>query len=723
MLRVWWEGIPTFVVVQDLGGIAMDETDLDDFSVPVFHNDPLSAFPGNEVFEPSPADFDMDQVGQNPNAADEDGASLDFMNLIQLASSDTDRTTPLTGQDYSDSLTSATADAGTVPSLVQPWETGPMGQLFANSGGLSILPRGLCAEIGSWRSQPEAESSTEVKPKKAKKSKQPLVPSFLHVVCNVKDVDFLENRKAMMKVAIDKFCKLVLMNPLGFELGSLAEEPTSSIRLEAEIIDWLDAAFSMKAPNTVNKRANALLLYATFVHDYGSGKPFPVSNGEVIRYFQLLKGSGRYVSRATSLREALRFAHYTVGLKGALSACDDVRAKGLAEAMMLQGSEWSPADPLSVLEVRIFHALLEDESQPDLDRFAASCTLMMIYGRCRASDLNHVQKIIYDFSEAGDGTGYVELQTKFHKTARRSGQRAKLLPIVAPAVGIDGNSWATKMRELREKLGLKDQEENFPFWPAPLEISDGRVVWSRRPLMSTEVSSWLATALDLPESSSRNISSHSCKATCLSWLSKLGVGKEERDILGRHVSALHGAGPLYARDLLSAPLRKLDEAIDMIRRSVFLPDHTRSGMLTKDVPATDPFGLSLQSKKVMVDAGEVIEIKDEVEESKEKADCESSETSEAESYSSSVDAVAERVDEMDTVHVLDDEGNDAFFKHKRAKVVHIASEDCRDEESKIFKCGRSLNGNYMGIPWVEGPDLKCSACFKSKRFIPEDQVP
>ena len=121
---------------------------------------------------------------------------------------------------------------------------------------------------------------------------------------------------------------------------------------EKDILDWLEAAFSMKAPNTVNKRASALLLYATFVYDYGSGKPFPVSSGEVVKYFQLLKESGRYVSRASSLREALRFAHYKVGLKGALSACDDVRAKALSEAMMLQGPEWCPADPLTVLEVR-----------------------------------------------------------------------------------------------------------------------------------------------------------------------------------------------------------------------------------------------------------------------------------------------------------------------------------------------------------------------------------
>ena len=704
------------------------DLDVADILSPVFNTDiwfdeetPLAG--GSAGNDPPFVGFDEFEQGCESHTADEIqiGDNLaDFLPEVEPKHTDV---TPLTGLDFSDSLTSATADVGIVPTLAQPWETGPMSQLFSKNAGLTALPKGLSAAASVGRLQPVGETDTTTAVAKSSRYKQPLVPSFLHVVCNVKDTDFLENRKASMKVAIDKFCKLILMNPLGFELGEHLDGGNPKTALENEVIDWLEAAFAMKAPNTVNKRANALLLYATFVHDYGTGKPFPVSAGEVVKYFQLLKSSGRYVSRATSLREALRFAHYTIGLKGSLAACDDVRAKGLAESMMLQGSEWNPADPLTVLEVRIFHAILEDESQPDLDRFAASCTLMMVYGRCRASDLNHIQKIIYDFSETGDGSGYVELQTRFHKTARRSGQRAKLLPIVAPSIGIDGKPWASKMRELRTKLGLNDDAENFPFWPAPLEIQDGVVKWSMRPLMSTEVSRWLRTALRIPEESNRNISSHSCKATCLSWLSKIGVGKEDRDILGRHVSSLQGAGPLYARDLLSSPLRKLDDTIDLIRRSLFLPDHTRSGMLVKEKVVADYDESHPLVKKARMDQREVIEVKDEVIENVEVEKYDSSETSEAESYSSSVDKVGERVDARDTVHVLDHEDNDEFFRHKRTKVVHIASVDCRIEETKVFNCGRCLNSNYMGIPWVSGPDLKCSSCFKGKRFVPEDQIP
>ena len=695
-----------------LRGDAMD-FGMEDFIDPAFHSDLADGVMPN--YSPSYGGEESltEQDQHASNIGGQEAEVIDFSNEV----------IPLTGLNFNDSLISATADVVVTPTLMQPWETGPMSHLFAASSNMSALPKGLSAVANAQRFLQNTDAETSTSTARKKNANQPIVPSFLHVVSNVNDIDFLENRKASMKVAIDKFCKLILMNPRGFELGDHLDGSMTGQAMENEIIDWLEAAFSMKAPNTVNKRANALLLYATFVYDYGSGKPFPVSQGEVIKYFQLLKGSGRYVSRASSLREALRFAHYTVGLKGSLVACDDVREKGLADAMLLQGSEWNPADPLTVLEVRIFHAIMEDESQPDLDRFAASCTLMMIYGRCRASDLNHIQKVIYDFSDAADGSGYVELQTKFHKTARRAGQRARLLPIVAPAVGITGKPWASMMKEIREKLGLNDNDENFPFWPAPLDCQGGEIQWSRRPLTSTEVSRWLMMALDIPESSKRNISSHSCKATCLSWMSKIGAPKEDRDILGRHVSALKGAGPLYARDLLSSPLRKLDETIDLIRRSVFLPDHTRSGMLVKDVQDPDAMAFSPQTKKARFNQMETIEVKDEDAEQVVEEAGDSSETSEAESYSSSVDAVSERVDAKCTIHVLDHDDNDEFFRHKRTKVVHIASTDCTIEDVKIFVCGRGLNANYMGIPWVSGSDLKCSSCFKGKRFVPEDQIP
>ena len=89
---------------------------------------------------------------------------------------------------------------------------------------------------------------------------------------------------------------------------------------------------------------------------------------------------------------------------------------------------------------------------------------------------------------------------------------------------------------------------------------------------------------------------------------------------------MHGAGPLYARDLLASPLRKLDETIDLIRRSAFMPDHTRSGMLAKDhIDSENASLLPLVKKAKLVHEG-VIEVKDEEDGDTEQDPCDSSET-------------------------------------------------------------------------------------------------
>ena len=239
MLRVWWEGAPFSVIVQDLWGIAMDGSELDDVFEPVFHRDLLSDHVADEIIDDPFENLETEWQGQFPHTAFVDDQEAGLIDLIPVIPSRAEEANPLTGMDYTDSLTSATADVGTVPSLMQqPWETGPMGQLFSNSASFSTLPKGVFAEIGVCRPHHDEEVSVKTAVVKAKSSKQPLVPSFLHMVCNVKDVDFLENRRASMKVAIDKFCKLVLMNPLGFELGAHLEGPLSGQSLEKEIIDW-----------------------------------------------------------------------------------------------------------------------------------------------------------------------------------------------------------------------------------------------------------------------------------------------------------------------------------------------------------------------------------------------------------------------------------------------------------------------------------------------------
>lgn len=100
---------------------------------------------------------------------------------------------------------------------------------------------------------------------------------------------------------------------------------------------------------------------------------------------------------------------------------------------------------------------------------------------------------------------------------------------------------------------LKGRAPRAPLTPTPTMTKAGTVDWPRRPLDSGEITDFICEVRE----SGRKLSYHSCKATALSWMAKFGTLREDRDVLGRHVTSLEGAGPLYSQDLILAPLRKL----------------------------------------------------------------------------------------------------------------------------------------------------------------------
>ena len=91
---------------------------------------------------------------------------------------------------------------------------------------------------------------------------------------------------------------------------------------------------------------------------------------------------------------------------------------------------------------------------------------------------------------------------------------------------------------------------------------------------------------------SRRISSHSLKATGISWAAKFGIDDNNRAILARRATAAQNPTALYSIDLISAALRLFVDVIQRIRARWFQPDKTRGGMLTP--PPGTPAGFLLQ---------------------------------------------------------------------------------------------------------------------------------
>lgn len=100
---------------------------------------------------------------------------------------------------------------------------------------------------------------------------------------------------------------------------------------------------------------------------------------------------------------------------------------------------------------------------------------------------------------------------------------------VGPALGVVQGNWGKTWWELRQQLG--DQfGSGAPLMPAP----DGEGIATVRPLSTGEFSKWVRMILDRNGGLQEDckISSHSCKATMLSFLAKFGASIPDRLNLG-----------------------------------------------------------------------------------------------------------------------------------------------------------------------------------------------
>ena len=397
--------------------------------------------------------------------------------------------------------------------------------LFGNSLDLNFsasLAQSFPAAMNTAGSSTDEQTLLETAKKRQKMTDLKDV-SFIHCVKHKPDQHFLEKYNADKKLAVGKIYSLICMCPEAFAVGRVVAEENDISTFDSALMETPEVVLSMKSPKTVSKRAGSMLLYIKWCTDNNRGRGFPITEKDVAAYLFSLRRSGQYTSRGSSFREALRFSHYILGLDGSLSACDSSRVKGASDMMLTSGGTWSPADPFHVCEVVQFHRILDSDEKHILDRIAAGNTLVMIYGRCRASDLSFIRTLKLDYT---DDAGYLELGTQHHKTAKKAALKMKLLPIVLPVVGINGANWVKTLIEPRKKTGLAcDDLHNAPWWPAPTSVDGDNIVWGLRPISSDEIATWMNACLGT-SGSDRHIGSHSAKATCLSWLSKSGVSRE-----------------------------------------------------------------------------------------------------------------------------------------------------------------------------------------------------
>jgi hypothetical protein len=211
------------------------------------------------------------------------------------------------------------------------------------------------------------------------------------------------------------------------------------------------------------------------------------------------------------------------------------------------------------------------------------------------------------------------------------------------------------------------------------------------------------------------VTSHSFKATLLSWSAKAGLSKEHRCILGYHTIDSNQSMLHYSRDEQAAPLRELKKLLRFIKLGQFKPDNTRSGYYTtsqvshapsillptpKVAPA--PSSASLSNNVVV----HVVEPAAQVESS-------SDHTSSSDSESSNAMSAEEKLAKQLDIPVSNRkrpkiDPSVLFAIHFRYRTVHMVP----DSATSKLKCGRKLSAVFKIVPSLPTFDYhRCIDCF------------
>ena len=383
---------------------------------------------------------------------------------------------------------------------------------------------------------------------------------------------------------MDQWRRIALLVGKACALGrQLLESDTEADQRELMI----DTMFG-KATSTLAKRASSFSLFlawrAANINSFDC--TWPVGEEAAYRYLAALARDGAPATRGKGFVEALFFADGAIGLPVLAEVRNSARIKGASLRSFERKRLTKKAPALKIEHVRF----LEEEVIHGEDPFEVNMVgfiLFVLYSRSRCRDASAIEcdpALDVICTEAGT-IGYSEATASTTKTTRGMKRRRLGVPIVAPAVGLvheGGKSWAVAWTRAR-KAAQATAGAGRCLMPA---IAPGGVAsLDDVPMSAPQLTTVLRNALAkgrFPHEEVAEVSSHSLKATVLSWLAKAGVAKAARRLLGGHVKPGEKSVIEYSRDGLAGPLREIDRVLEMIRKGRFDPDATRSGRFIGD---------------------------------------------------------------------------------------------------------------------------------------------
>ena len=572
-----------------------------------------------------------------------------------------------------------------------PWEQGVWKHIFMSN------PKSMSDNSLFLRppEAPQCHGSRVVENMPVKRQRASQGPQhWLDLVTSTSAVSWRESNEARKDVSIKRWFDILQQFPTCYDtvvqLG-LLHDVGAQLRMLRDIV-------TDKSPLTLTKRANSMLRFLEFLRE--RKVDIPGTEEWLYKYFCDQRYEGCSYGKLQSLIEAIRFTEFTFGLKGLTESLVSARCLGAARSK--KGTARKQASPFKVVQLVELHRVLQDETEMFWDRFIAGSVLLATYTRSRWSDFQHADRLLLDPNESSPV--YIELHITEHKTKKSNPWKDGLMMSVAPCVGVTHDNFAITWWTLRQRLNAS-LDDGFPVTPAPDQDGEPTV----RPLSSQEMGTWTRMLLQrrgLLDDDQR-ISSHSAKATLLSFLAKWGADIPTREILGGRVSHIKSV-LTYSRDALGAPLRVLDELLSQVRAGFFSPDALRSGrfsQLIKDELPDDEMDSFIHvddSPCSPVEESAAPEPRDDSSEPDLGSDVDLS------SSSSEEEAVAEthaaRIVKAPTAP-----RGASLRQHKKSRMLHLLQDGYRN----VLMCGRPNAENYKPPIALRWDTPCCSHCWRA----------
>ena len=568
-----------------------------------------------------------------------------------------------------------------------PWEKGFMKRLFSENvpklPTMPSLPPVLAAAPAGERAKCDVGSPADLRISMSVSAKC--------ILCKA-DISYEHRRRATLQKSVRK-----LQVFISFASSHLSMPPFLYGDTEEQLCDSLEACMGLKSCFTVEKRANSLLSYMRWAQACKESNDF-LSERSVWLFFQQLKNEGAAKTKCGSMLSAFRFLHHVIGVQ-VHPVISSRRLVGLAEALGCDGNPVVQASELTVEQVRHLHHLLEADNTDPLDRYCIAYLLVALYARARHSDLCSVFSCSLNFEGA---RGFLEFNLRGHKSAKSLALKNQLLPVLVPATSVEGCPWLDKACKAFEAVGQSIiKVRGGPLFKAVLNVQN--MTFGLREVRSSEVTAMLRMFLKPLLKPGQRVTSHSLRVTLLSWAAKFGVGREERDIMGRHASVVHGAGPLYSRDLVTPAAIKLASMLEQVSSGIFRPDAPRLEYFAPAPAAAVP-EVKVEPQKV---SDRVIDVL--------SSDSSSDESGESSASSAtSTESTAEREPKFARPAPLEDWEMPLTWVHKRSQVRHLAR-FTTGSGSKIFMCGRASSSVFIQASPARPGASRCRSCLAAWR--------